>query len=286
MRWTLLIALLFANTMAWCQSDTINKTDADGKRQGYWIFYGKDRPEAGYPDSGKIEEGRYVDSRKTGIWIKYHKDGITPKLKGEYKNNRPNGHFQKIYDSGQLQEEGYFHRGKYEGELVRFHRNGNMRSLFTYDGSGRQVGDNFYFYENGCREALYRYDTSGVCTLSVHYYAEPCDSVKDTIIQHMRSSCFSNNKDVKFKYSDEKEKKPIKAKTWRSRDENYIDYSDAVICNELNEKGEYLNPANLLYFRGTCKKEAVWKGTMYFYNKDGTVARTEVWKRGKFIKEL
>lgn len=262
MRIIILITTLIATT-TWCQSDTINQKDLDGKRQGYWIFYGKDRPEAGYPDTGKIEEGRYVDNRKTGLWIKYHKDGITPRLKGEYINNRPNGHYNKFYDTGILQEEGHFYRGKYKGELIRYHRNGNMRFISTYDDAGRQIGDSYYFYENGCKEALYRYDTAGVCTMSIHYYAEPCDSVKETIIQQPRSSCFSNNKDVKFKYSDEK-KKPNKERSWRMQDENYINYSDDVICGELNQNGEYYSPGHLLLFSGECKNEAVWKGTMYF----------------------
>lgn len=284
MRIIILIATLLANATAFCQSDTLNQTDADGKRQGHWIFYGVDRPEAGYPDSGKVEEGRYVDSRKSGVWIKYHKDGITPRLKGEYINNRPNGHYNKFYDTGTLQEEGDFYRGKYEGQLIRYHRNGEMSNLFMYDPSGRQVGDNFYFFDNGCREALYRYDTSGVCLMVIRYHHEWCDSVKETIPQ-LRSSCYSINKDIKFQYSEEKKKKPAKVKSWRSLDENYIDYSDAVICNELNENGEYLNPGNLLLFKGSCKDERVWNGKMYFYKKDGTLERTEIWRRGKYRKE-
>lgn len=289
MRWLLLITLLFANTLAWCQPDTLNQTDADGKRQGHWILYGVDRPDAGIPDSGKVEEGRYVDDRKTGVWIKYHKDGITPRLKGEYKNNRPNGSYSKYYDSGTLQEEGQFYRGKYFGDLARYHRNGNLRYLGVYDGSGREVGDSYYFFSNGCKETLYRHDTASVVQLIVHYDKERCNEPKDTIIP-MRSSCFANDKTVAFDYAQSpvhrREKKSTKVKTWRIRDEHYIDYSDAVICKELNEKGEYLNPGNLLYFKGTCKDDHVWKGTMYFYDKSGKLERTELWSRGRYKRTL
>lgn len=63
-------------------------------KQGHWVYYGIDRPNAGYPDSVIIEEGPYINNRKEGLWIKYNKDG-SPRLKGIYKNNRPQGAYTK-----------------------------------------------------------------------------------------------------------------------------------------------------------------------------------------------
>ncbi len=40
------------------------------KKQGKWIYFGKDRPETGTPPAGKVEEGKYIDDRKEGFWIK------------------------------------------------------------------------------------------------------------------------------------------------------------------------------------------------------------------------
>ena len=73
------------------QDEKKNLVDAKGEKQGYWVYYGKDRPDLGYPMEGKIEEGAYKDNRKEGEWIKYHHDGVTPRLKGFYINNRPQG---------------------------------------------------------------------------------------------------------------------------------------------------------------------------------------------------
>ena len=66
----------------------INKKDQNGRKQGYWIYYGVDRPQAHYSDSSVVEEGFYIDDRKEGTWYKYDKEGILY-LVGEYKNNRP-----------------------------------------------------------------------------------------------------------------------------------------------------------------------------------------------------
>ena len=84
----------------------INQKDATGKKQGKWIYFGKDRPAEGVPLDGKIEEGTFVDDRKEGFWIKFYQDGVTPKIKGFYINNRPQGDFIKYHPNGKIKEQG------------------------------------------------------------------------------------------------------------------------------------------------------------------------------------
>ncbi len=50
------------------QNDSINRKDSQDKKQGHWIYSGADRPDQGYPNEGKIEEGIYVNDRKEGPW--------------------------------------------------------------------------------------------------------------------------------------------------------------------------------------------------------------------------
>lgn len=38
------------------QGGELNQKDAQGRKQGKWVYLGKDRPTAGYPAEGKIEE--------------------------------------------------------------------------------------------------------------------------------------------------------------------------------------------------------------------------------------
>ena len=108
------------------QNPDINKKDSDGRKQGRWIYFGKDRPQEGYPADGKVEEGDYKDDRKEGQWIKYYNDGATPKLKGEYVNNRPQGPYVKYYANGKIKEQGTFVRNLYQDSLKRFHENGKV----------------------------------------------------------------------------------------------------------------------------------------------------------------
>lgn len=91
----LLLFFLLIGLDCLSQTDTINQRDQLGK-QGFWIYYGKDRPNLNYPDSAKVEEGRYVNDRKEGLWKKFNPDG-TLRIEGVYKNNRPVA-TQPLYD--------------------------------------------------------------------------------------------------------------------------------------------------------------------------------------------
>ncbi len=82
---SLIFCIVFCSSFLQAQ----NKKDAHGKRTGKWVYTGADKPSSGISKTGKVEEGIYVDGRKEGVWTKYHKDGKTPKLKGNYSNNRP-----------------------------------------------------------------------------------------------------------------------------------------------------------------------------------------------------
>jgi hypothetical protein len=93
-KYLLLFFFSLLSGISFCQNDTINQRDDQGKKQGYWINYGKDRPELGYADSAIIDKGRYVNGRKEGEWIRFNKDG-TPKIKGTYRNGRPSGTYSK-----------------------------------------------------------------------------------------------------------------------------------------------------------------------------------------------
>ena len=79
MKWLGLLFLLFSlNSYGQCKTflvnpkgDTINCTDFNGKRQGYWLV----RVEALRGNAGYDEEGYYLDGMKDGTWYQYSKMG-------------------------------------------------------------------------------------------------------------------------------------------------------------------------------------------------------------------
>lgn len=98
------------------QADTLNQIDADGKKTGYWIYYGADKKNSVFSDTSKIEEGKYELGKKTGLWKTYHSNG---KIKSEieYFENRPKGQFNTYYENGLIEEEGNWVGTNYYGKF-------------------------------------------------------------------------------------------------------------------------------------------------------------------------
>lgn len=83
-----------------------NFIDAKGLRQGWWVIFGRMVPEKGFPPNAKIEEGKYVDGKREGLWQEYFPNGAV-KYKGEYLHDRKTGKWGE-----------YDEQGKETGEVI------------------------------------------------------------------------------------------------------------------------------------------------------------------------
>lgn len=258
------------------QGGDINKTDSEGRKQGKWVYFGKDRPTAGFPADGKIEEGPYKDDRKEGTWVKYHNDGATPKLKGEYHNNRPSGAYTKFYPDGKVREVGSFSHNKFSGSLKRYHENGKLEYEGNYDEEGRENGVVKYYYPNGQLEFEYTAN-DGVPTGKATRYYENGD-VKESIVYGTDGSV--SKSEVKemvnpsVKVADpgaSKEKAPAvsaprtKGVTFKANGYNKV-YNDN---DEIWQDGEFRN-------------SRLWDGKVYEYDSDGILLKVKVFKNGVY----
>jgi len=129
-------------------TDTINKIDISGKRQGYWMIKASPPKFREYPAGNLVEEGNYINSRKEGLWKKYFP---STKLKSQitYKGSRPFGSYKLFYENGNLEEGGIWARTKNTGKFERHHENGQLSQSFTFTESGKRSGKQVYYYPNG-----------------------------------------------------------------------------------------------------------------------------------------
>jgi antitoxin component YwqK of YwqJK toxin-antitoxin module len=99
------------------QTDTINHTDKAGRKQGFWIVKNKEKKLPNYEPDAIIEEGKYVDNNKEGVWKTYYPSS---KIKSEvtFAKGRPNGFAKIYYDNGCPQEEGTFRNTCWIGEYT------------------------------------------------------------------------------------------------------------------------------------------------------------------------
>jgi antitoxin component YwqK of YwqJK toxin-antitoxin module len=247
----------------------------DGKKQGKWIYLGKDRPSSGYPAEGKIEEGSYIDDRKEGEWVKYHSDGETPKLKGTYENNRPNGPHVKYWPDGTIKEQGTFLRNKHNGSLKRYHKNGVLEYEADYSKDGKEQGAVKYFYASGQEEFVYGAQ-SGIPTGKAVRYYENGDE-KEVIFY---------SADGKVEQSEEKEM--VNAPVNHVEPEQNRETAPKILPRTMGEPFK-ANGYNKVYNEnaeisqdGEFRNSLLWDGKVYVYDSDGILLKVKVFKQGVY----
>ncbi len=258
------------------QGGDTNKKDSQGRKQGVWVYYGKDRPEAGFPTDGKIEEGPYLDDRKEGVWIKYHNDGVTPKLKGEYHNNRPSGRYTKIYPDGTIKEVGTFNRNKYLDSLKRFHANGVLEYEAKYNDTGKEQGVVKYFYPNGQEEFVYD-SQDGVPTGKATRYYENGD-IKE-IIYYSADGTVERSEQREMQNPVVKVVDPSVSKETAPRINNPRTKGSKFQTNGYNK---VYNENDEIWQDGDFRNGRLWDGKVYEYDSDGILLKVRVFKKGVY----
>ncbi len=129
------------------KKDTINYEDAEGNKRGYWKVYNRMLYLPDYTDDQLVEEGKYVNNKKDGLWKQYFNNGKT-KSEITYKSNIPNGHMKFYYSNGNPLEEGDWVNGKWEGSYKYYYENGKMSYDWKFV-NGKREGLQKYFSETG-----------------------------------------------------------------------------------------------------------------------------------------
>ncbi len=274
----LFLSLLFvsSNVLANDQDDKLNKVDTEGKKQGKWIYYGKDRPEEGYPANGKIEEGPYKDDRKEGLWIKYHNDGITPRLKGDYINNRPQGSYVKFHPNGKVKEKGSFDRNQYRDSLVRYNENGKVEYQAEYNIEGKEQGKVKYFYANGQVEFEYSAQNGDPVGKAVRYYEN--GDVKE-IIQYAADGSVAKSEQKEMVNPSVKVIDPSASKEVAPKIATPKTKGIPFLPNGYNK---VYNSNDEIWLDGVFKNNNLWEGKVYEYDKDGILLKVKVFKAGVY----
>lgn len=258
--------------------------DDKDRKQGYWIYYGKDRPGAGFPDNGIIEEGRYRDNRKDGVWIKYHSDGRTIKLIGNYKNNRPSGEYELYYPSGNIKRKGCFTNGKISDNCTEtwYFESGAIKQTRTIDST-------ISYFESGCLKSVSTIDHFDLSkTIIIQYDQNSCNVIKDTICEYTnlckgivveRSDCSIIKGDsivtIETEEIDELYTIPPKVKTPKTRGAIFKPDEYNKVYNENDE----------IWLDGEFKNGSLWNGKVYVYDIDGILLRVLIYKTGKYFAD-
>lgn len=253
----------------------INKKDDSGRKQGKWVFYGKDEPDKGYPETGKISEGPFLNDRKNGVWILYFPDGLTPKTKGNYVNNRPDGAFVKYYPSGKVKAEGTFNKRFYVDSLKRYNEAGVLVYEGNHNATGGETGNVKYFYDNGKPEFIYSAENGIPKGAATRYW--PNGDIKEKIVYGADGKVQQTSGEIA----------PVKpmVKVQQSGSANTkLPPKPSNTGKDFEPDGynKVFNKNKDLWIDGYFKNGNLWDGRLYLYDSDGLLEKVEIYKEGRY----
>ena len=285
MRKVVLILLFITCKIAVAQSfelsgkDTINFTDAAGKKQGKWVIKNITLHKPCYTDDQIVEEGKYIDSKKTGPWKEYYcnknvKSVIT------YENNRPNGYAKMYHDNGKIKEEGMWKNNRWVGDYKLYYDNGQVQQAFKFNVSGKREGTQTYYWENGQVMIEGNWAEGKEAGVLKEYY-ENGDIKSEKMyaggtIDLAKTKTYEPKKPIVAKKPEEKVEAPpvIPAKTEKDN-----------LGKTFNGEGYWklYNQNKQVSKDGTFSKNRLIDGKVYYYDNDGMLMRVAIYKGGKYV---
>lgn len=267
-----IFCLLSFISLAGNGNDEINSYNKSGKKEGKWIVTGKDRPGEGYPANGKVEEGSYSNGRKEGLWIKYHTDGKTPRLIGYYKDNRPSGNYSKFNEKGVRIEKGAFSNGQYSDTIIRYHDNGQIAYQGFY-ARGKENGQVKFFFPNGKTELEYTALDGTPSGKSTRYYES--GGIREVI----ELDTNGNVKNREFR----KEEKPAVIQLPPKTGELPPKIVKPIVKGgrfSPNGYNKVYNNDDEIWQDGDFVDGRLFDGKLYVYDRDGILLKVKIFKNG------
>lgn len=264
------------------EGDTINYTDENNLKQGFWKIFGKMKRLPGYEPDQVIEQGHFNNSRKNGLWTKFFPSGKT-KSEIEYANSRPNGAYKTYYENGQVEEEGTWKNNRNTQSFKRYYENGQVSQDFAFNTSGKRDGKQIYFYENG--QVMIEADIAAGKEKFVKEFFED-GSIKaektfiDGKIDPANTKVYEPKTPVKNRDEEELAKAPVKVVKVEKGES-----SNGQVKFSGNGKHKLYNMNKQISKDGIFKNYRLMEGLWYKYDENGILISIEKYKKGRYIGE-
>ncbi len=269
--------------------DTINHVDENNMKQGFWVYTNKTKNLPGYKENQVVEEGSYIDNKRTGKWVFYYNNNNIKQVLN-YKNNRPNGHAVFYYENGNKKEEGTWMNNKWVGSYTYYYESGRIKNDWSYNQNGQRTGIQKYYYENGqlmIEGEWLNGNESGTIT---EYY-------EDGFVKTERNF---NNGSIDFskikKYEPNERIGKVTVRYSGKEKQEPIDVNSPVLVKQVPLEKEivpwsgtgerqFFNKSGLVLREGYFENGYLVTGNSYLYNSKGEKRQTTTYKDGKIVKE-
>ena len=158
----MLLPLLAFSLQSIGQHDTLNRTDNQGKKTGYWISYD--------PKGVKIYEGSFLDGKPHGRFLRFHANG---KTRAEM-NYLPDGiHVEaRLFDpEGRLRAEGLYRNQQKDGQWSFYSENNKPVFRIQYK-NGQIQGEASRYDANGALMEQTQWINNTISGLQIIFYPD------------------------------------------------------------------------------------------------------------------
>lgn len=275
--WMFLMAAQAASAQASSASaDTLNRLDELGRKQGYWRIAAPKEDRPGYTDGQVIEEGRYSNSKRVGLWRRYWPNG---RVMSEitYVMGRPKGAYRTFYPTGKPEEQGTWDLDRNTGGFKRWHPNGQVSQEFIFDAYGVRDGLQKYYHENGQLEVAVTISKGREEGTLKRYYAngdlQQTAEFDNGVINAANSRYIKPARPVEAPAADP----AAQAAPARSEEET----TNAVAFRPDGYNTLYDKQLRISQ-QGEYRKGQLWNGKVFRYSKAGILYRIEVYIEGRY----
>jgi serine phosphatase RsbU (regulator of sigma subunit)/antitoxin component YwqK of YwqJK toxin-antitoxin module len=137
--------------------DTINRLDANDKKQGKWRYSNKWFTIDDKNLQPNYIQGEYINDKMEGNWNKYY-DNDSIEIQFNSQNNALTGDFKLFWPNGKLKSFGNWipKTDKFAGPLKLFDETGSLDKELEFDSIGTLNGNQIIYYPNGLMAVLAR----------------------------------------------------------------------------------------------------------------------------------
>lgn len=268
----LLSAVLISNVI---EEDGEGERDANGLKQGYWVYRGKHVQLECYKPEQIVREGYFKDDRRNGDWKEFFCNGNLKQL-GGWAMGVPKGAFKIYFENGKLKESGestgqklvgaykryaengqilvektYNSEGKQEGKVKEYFENGQLKVEYTANDKGKPVGEFKMYTESGELKRLIKFDENGAFVAK-----EDFEVVEKVVVEQVEEVSVKESPGINGKLQDGSEPKCDGVQKIYNLNLDILQDGEFKGCHLIN-------------------------GKQYIYDEDGLLVRIEVYKNGK-----
>lgn len=254
------------------KGDTINVIDKNNFKQGYWV---KHKP---YSEE-KITEGNYVDGKKEGLWKSYYSGGG---LKSEitYQHGNKYGKAIIYFENGNIAEEGVWLIDKWVNKYKAYYKNGKLFYAWNYNEYGTRSGYQEYYYENGKIKIEGEWEDGKEKGVIREYYPDGSLRSEKIFNAGKTGSDSITIYEIKEKITADK----IENTETKDTVKTHFKEPDSLGIFEGNGHHVFYNKYKKKEKEGIFKNGYLFEGKQFFYDEEGNLLKTAVYKEGKIIQ--